>query len=487
MLFHTYLFIFAFLPATLFAFFVAAKVNKRLPIFVLIAASLAFYAYWKPEVTLLLIGSILFNYFAGLFLQSGRPRAVRRVGVIAAIAVDLGLLGYFKYANFFMGTVKALTGFGPGPLDIILPIGISFYTFTQIAYLVDSFKGEVKEKSFASYVLFVTFFPHLIAGPVLHHKEMMPQFANPETFRFNWLKVTLGVLLFAIGLWKKVVFADTAAQWANTVFGGSVHGAPPDFWTAWGGAISYTLQIYFDFSGYSDMAVGIALMFGVTLPINFDSPYRSTSIVEFWRRWHMTLSRFLRDYLYIPLGGNRHGDFARYRNLFLTMLLGGLWHGASWLFVVWGALHGLYLIIAHLWSAAGLKLEKFVGRLAAPVVGWAVTMLAVIVAWVFFRSTTIGGAGVMLASMAGLNGFDPGAPLGVLTHDEGIWGVASPFLAALAAIAMPNSMWLVGQARKLLTGNLKMATIGAGALAGVASLIALVFIGEQNEFLYFQF
>jgi alginate O-acetyltransferase complex protein AlgI len=486
MLFHTYLFIFAFLPAALLAFFLAAKINKRLPVFVLIAASLVFYAYWMPAVTLLLIGSIVFNYLAGLYLQGAQPKHLRRIGLIAAIAIDLGLLAYFKYANFFMGTVHALTGLGPGPLDILLPIGISFYTFTQIAYLVDSYKGEVKERSFSSYVLFVTFFPHLIAGPVLHHKEMMPQFSDPATYRFNWLKITLGALLFAIGLWKKVVFADTMAPWANEAFGAVDGGAVAEGWTAWGGALAYTLQIYFDFSGYSDMAVGLALMFGVTLPINFDSPYRSLSIVEFWRRWHMTLSRFLRDYLYIPLGGNRHGDVSRYRNLFLTMLLGGLWHGASWLFVVWGALHGVYLIIAHLWSQAGLKLERIFGKTAAPYAGWALTMLAVIVAWVFFRATTIEGAGSMLAGMAGANGFDP-AVLSAFLADPRLWGVGSPIIVAFVAVAMPNSMWLIGRAEKMLADNRRIATIGVGALAGAGSLLALVFIGAQNEFLYFQF
>jgi D-alanyl-lipoteichoic acid acyltransferase DltB (MBOAT superfamily) len=485
MLFHTYLFIFGFLPVTLLAFFVAAKINRKLPVFVLIAASLAFYAYWMPAVTLLLVGSIVFNYLAGLYLQSDKPKPVRRLAIIAAIAIDLGLLAFFKYANFFLGTVEQLAGLPKLTIDIILPIGISFYTFTQIAYLVDSYKGEVKERSFSSYVLFVTFFPHLIAGPVLHHKEMMPQFADPNTYRFNWLKITLGALLFAIGLWKKVVFADTMAPWANDAFGGAA-GSAPDFYTAWGGALAYTLQIYFDFSGYSDMAVGIALMFGVKLPINFDSPYRSTSIVEFWRRWHMTLSRFLRDYLYIPLGGNRHGDFSRYRNLFLTMLLGGLWHGASWLFVVWGALHGVYLIIAHLSGQAGLSFSKLFGRHGGAVVGWAVTMLAVIVAWVFFRATTLDGASAMLAGMAGVNGIDP-ATLSAFLADPRLWGVGSPIVVAFVAVAMPNSMWLVGRAEKMLSDNRKIATIGAGALAGVASLIALVFIGAQNEFLYFQF
>ncbi len=486
MLFHTHLFIFGFLPVALAAFFIAAKVNRRLPIFVLIAASLIFYAYWMPEVTLLLLGSIVFNYLAGLFLQSDRPRAVRRIGIIAAIAVDLGLLAYFKYAGFFMETLHAITGWGPGPLDILLPIGISFYTFTQIAYLVDSYKGEVKEKSFSSYVLFVTFFPHLIAGPVLHHKEMMPQFADPNTYRFNWLRITLGVLLFAIGLWKKVVFADTMAPWANDAFNAADAGVIPEFYTAWGGSLAYTLQIYFDFSGYSDMAVGLGLMFGIVLPINFDSPYRSLSIVDFWRRWHMTLSRFLRDYLYIPLGGNRNGDVARYRNLFLTMLLGGLWHGASWLFVVWGALHGVYLIIAHLWGQAGLSLQRFVGKAAAPFAGWAITMFAVVIAWVFFRATTLTGAGDMLGGMAGMNGADP-AVLMTFLADPRLWGVGSPIIAMLAAILLPNSMWMVRQAERFLADNRQTAIIGGGLLAGAATFVGLIFIGAQNEFLYFQF
>lgn len=486
MLFHTDLFIFGFLPVTLAAFFIAAKVNRRLPIFVLIAASLTFYAYWMPAVVLLLIGSIVFNYLAGLYLQGDAAKSSRRLAIIAAITVDLGLLAYFKYANFFMGTLHAVTGLGPGPLEIILPIGISFYTFTQIAYLVDSYKGEVKERSFASYVLFVTFFPHLIAGPVLHHKEMMPQFSDPETYRFNWVRITLGVLLFVIGLWKKVVFADTVAPWANTAFDAADAGVSPEFFSAWGGSLAYTLQIYFDFSGYSDMAVGLGLMFGIVLPINFDSPYRSLSIVEFWRRWHMTLSRFLRDYLYIPLGGNRHGDVARYRNLFLTMLLGGLWHGASWLFVVWGALHGAYLVVAHLWGQAGLKLQQFVGKVAAPVVGWALTLFAVIVAWVFFRATTVDGAGAMLGGMAGMNGADTDV-LGAFLSDGRLWGVGSPIIAALAAVLLPNSMWMVKRAERLLVENRKIAIVGGGLLAGVAGFVGLIFIGAQNEFLYFQF
>jgi alginate O-acetyltransferase complex protein AlgI len=486
MLFHTYPFIFVFMPVVLLAFFAAGRVNAKLPIFVLIAASLGFYAYWKPEVVLLLLGSIVFNYFVGLYLQGDRPQAQRRIAIIGAIAIDLGLLAWFKYANFFGEAVSSVFGEHFKALDIVLPIGISFYTFTQIAYLVDSYKREVQEKSFSSYVLFVTFFPHLIAGPVLHHKEMMPQFSNPATYRVNWLNITLGTFLFAVGLWKKVVFADSVAPWSNEIFNAADAGAAPDLFTAWGGAIAYTLQIYFDFSGYSDMAVGLALMFGVRLPINFDSPYKSRSIVDFWRTWHMTLSRFLRDYLYIPLGGNRHGDVARFRNLFLTMLLGGLWHGASWLFVIWGALHGAYLVVAHLWTMAGFKLESFFGRTLAPFIAWTLTLVAVIVAWVFFRAGSLDGAMTMLAGMIGLNGVNPAAFQAFIT-DTRLWGVGSPIIMTLIALFAPNSMALMDRVEKLLTRQRWPLLAGAGAVTGVAGVLALAFIGAQNEFLYFQF
>ena len=235
------------------------------------------------------------------------------------------------------------------------------------------------------------------------------------------------------------------------------------------------------------MAVGLGLMFGITLPINFNSPYRSLSIVDFWRRWHMTLSRFLRDYLYIPLGGNRHGDVSRYRNLFLTMLLGGLWHGASWLFVAWGALHGIYLIVAHLWSAGGPEAADLrAARRPRPSRAGRSPCLAVIVAWVFFRSTTLDGAGGMLAGMSGMNGADAGV-LNAFLADPRLLGIGSPILVAFAAVALPNSMWMIRRAERILAGNLRIATIGAGALAGLASVLALIFIGAQNEFLYFQF
>jgi D-alanyl-lipoteichoic acid acyltransferase DltB (MBOAT superfamily) len=260
----------------------------------------------------------------------------------SAIAVNLILLGYFKYANFFADNLNHFAGTALPIGQVILPLGISFFTFTQIAFLVDTYQGKVKEFNFVHYTLFVTYFPHLIAGPVLHHKEMMPQFAKRNVCHLNWDNVAVGLSIFVLGLAKKVLIADSLAEFATPIFSAVAAGGQPMLFEAWIGALAYTLQLYFDFSAYSDMAIGISLMFNVRLPMNFNSPYKATSIIDFWRRWHMTLSRFLRDYLYIPLGGSRNGKAQRYLNLMITMLLGGLWHGAGWTFVIWGGLHGFY-------------------------------------------------------------------------------------------------------------------------------------------------
>ncbi len=272
-----------------------------------------------------------------------------RALLFVAVAANLAALAYFKYADFFLRTAVNLTGADIPLLGVVLPLGISFFTFTQIAYLVDVHAGKVIERNPIHYGLFVTYFPHLIAGPVLHHAEMMPQFRLAEIYRPYLRNFAIGLTFLCLGLAKKVLVADSVAPLANAVFGlgPEVELAAS---AAWLGVIAYTLQIYFDFSGYSDMAVGLSLLFGVRLPYNFNSPYQAWNITEFWRRWHMTLSRFLRDYLYVPLGGNRLGRTRRYVNLMVTMLLGGLWHGASWTFVVWGGLHGAYLVVNHAWQ-----------------------------------------------------------------------------------------------------------------------------------------
>ncbi|WP_309246667.1 MBOAT family O-acyltransferase [Ramlibacter montanisoli] len=285
---------------------------------------------------------------------------------------------------------------------MILPLGISFYTFTQIAFLVDTYQGKVTEFNFFRYALFVTWFPHLIAGPVLHHAEMMPQFARKAVCRIDWQNVAVGLSIFVLGLAKKVLLADSIAEFASPVFDGVKAGAQPMLFEAWVGALAYTLQLYLDFSAYSDMAIGLSLMFNVRLPLNFDSPYKATSIIDFWRRWHMTLSRFLRDYLYIPLGGGRAGNARRYANLMTTMVLGGLWHGAGWTFVVWGTLHGCYLLVNHAWRAFRRRHGWGEGGRAAALAAGALTFLAVVVGWVFFRADSMASAVTMLQGMTGM-------------------------------------------------------------------------------------
>src|SRR6516165_12139200 len=339
MLFSSYKFVFIFLPIILLAFALGRMHSARAAVVVLTIASLYFYTAWKHTYVLLLLGSILLNFSLGLLASK---HGLRRTIVIAGVILNLLLLGYFKYATFLADNFNLLAGTDLKFHKIVLPIGISFFTFQQIAYLVDVKRNAPVERNPVNFTLFVTFFPHLIAGPLVHHAEMIPQFKRTELKRFSVLAAR-GVAIAVAGLFKKVVLADSFAQFATPAFqhvdGGGTIGS---FW-AWTATLAYALQIYFDFSGYSNMATGLALMFGIRLPVNFRSPYKACSIIDFWRRWHITLSRFLRDYLYIPLGGNRRGTVRRYLNLGIVMLLGGLWHGANWTFVLWGGIHGLML------------------------------------------------------------------------------------------------------------------------------------------------
>jgi len=335
MLFNSYPFLLGFLPVTLIGFFAIGRVSRPGAAAWLTLASLVFYGWWSPAYVALLLASIAFNYTLGARIARARARdepALARRLLIAAVTIDLATLGYFKYANFFLDTLTTVSGITLPAARVILPLGISFFTFTQIAFLVDAYRGIAREYNPIHFALFVTYFPHLIAGPILHHKEMMPQFARPRIYVPHAGNLAVGATIFAIGLFKKTVLADRIAPFVAPVFDGAA-ATPPTLLVAWGGALAYTFQLYFDFSGYSDMAIGLSRLFGVQLPLNFASPYKSRSIIEFWRRWHMTLSRFLRDYVYFALGGNRRGRLRRYVNLFLTMLLGGLWHGAGWTFV----------------------------------------------------------------------------------------------------------------------------------------------------------
>lgn len=397
MLFNSYIFIFAFLPITIIVFFGLSKWHliKYARLWMVIA-SLFFYAYWKPEYLPLLVVSITCNYLIGHQIDRLKPRSIAAKSILLfGILINLSILGYYKYANFFVSSLNQLFQIDLPKTTVILPLAISFYTFTQIAYLVDAYRGETKEENydFITYCLFVCFFPQLIAGPILRHNELIPQFHKLRNFIFSHKKASLGLTLFILGLSKKILIADNLSPWVASVFGNAEQ---VTFMEAWIGSLSYTLQLYFDFSGYSDMAIGLGWIVNIDLPVNFNSPYKSTSIIEFWRRWHITLSNFLRDYLYISLGGNRRGELRRYINLIITMLLGGLWHGAGWTFVLWGGLHGIFLVINQIWRNFKISLPK--------IIAWMITFLAVLISWVLFRAQSFHDAIVILSTMAGTNG-----------------------------------------------------------------------------------
>ncbi len=393
MLFNSYEFIFVFLPISFFIYFYLnnLKLFKHAKLFLLFA-SLFFYSWWNIDYLPLILVSMVFNYIIGVKL-SKKDFPYKRKLLIFGISSNIFLLGYFKYSDFFIENINFLTGSNISLLHLALPLAISFFTFQQIAYLVDSYRGETKEYDFLNYAVFVTFFPQLIAGPIVHHKEMMPQFEDKNKKYINYKNIALGISIFALGLFKKVAIADTLSVYAVNGFDLA---SSLKFIEAWVTALSYTFQLYFDFSGYTDMAIGAALLFNIKLPINFNSPYKALNIQDFWRRWHITLSRFLRDYVYIPLGGSRKGDLVTYRNLFLTFLIGGIWHGAGWTFVFWGALHGIGMVVHRIWQKIGFKLHKFIA--------WFITFNFVNITWVFFRAKDFDDAIKVLKGMFGLNG-----------------------------------------------------------------------------------
>lgn len=450
MLFNSLPFLFVFLPLTLLIYFAIGRKNWPLSGLWLSIASLFFYGWWNANFVGLLLVSVIFNFAVGY----GISKEVRKTGanfgrtlLIAGIVCDLLLLAYFKYAGFFAGIAAELFSSIPGFEYIFLPLGISFFTFTQIAFLVDAYRGTAKEFNYIHYLLFVTYFPHLIAGPILHHSQIMPQFADRRTYRFEWTNISAGLTVFVIGLSKKALIADNFAPIATTVFSAAQQGAEPGLLAAWAGALAYTLQLYFDFSGYSDMAIGISLCFNVKLPLNFDSPYKSLNIIDFWRRWHMTLSAFLRDYLYIPLGGNRKGKGRRYFNLFITMLLGGLWHGAGWTFIVWGALHGIYLMINHGFRAFRIRVGWQAGRFGLAGVHAArfTTFLSVVIAWVFFRADSFTTASTILRGMVGAFGLKTSATSIPVTI------VGGRPMALLIAVGIAT-VWLLPNTQEFMRG-----------------------------------
>lgn len=407
MLFNSYIFIFVFLPLTLIGFYViGAKGYHRLALGWLVACSLFFYAWWNPYYLGLILCSILFNFAIGkeIDVKGYSPKKIsRKMFLIIGIVFNLGLLGYFKYTNFFIDNLDLALHAQFCVGHIVLPLAISFFTFQQIVYLVDIYRGEGQEHKFLHYCLFVTFFPHLIAGPLVHHKEMLPQFTRRRARFFSPRYFALGTTIFIIGLFKKLLIADKIGGYVDPVFNAAADGETLSFLGSWCGALAYTYQLYFDFSGYSDMAIGLALLFGIRLPLNFYSPYKAVNIMDFWNRWHMSLSRFLFTNLYIPLGGNRKGVPRQYLNLMIVMCLGGLWHGAGWGFVIWGCLHGVYLIINHLWrllrASWGQDIDK--STKGGVFLSRCLTFILVVVAWVFFHAKKTGAAMTMLSGMFG--------------------------------------------------------------------------------------
>jgi len=495
MLFSSSEFIFYFLPVVFVLYLLLVRWGGRMAAGGFLAvASLFFYAWWKPIYLPLILVSIGFNFgLSRCFLCNfALPEKTRRLWLIAGITANLLLLGYYKYSWFVVEVGAELMGNSFRITPLLLPLAISFFTFQQIAFLVDAWKGEVRDFRFFDYVLFVSFFPQLIAGPIVHHREMMPQFANEQMTRWpGWVNIEQGIRIFMIGLAKKLIMADSLAVFANAGWG---HSGSLQFWGAWATTLCYTFQLYFDFSGYSDMALGAARFFGIHLPINFNSPYKARNIQDFWARWHMTLSRWLKEYLYIPLGGNRKGSMRTYRNLFLTFLLGGIWHGAGWTFILWGAWHG-----------AGCVVHRFVSKLFKPFpmfFAWLMTFGFVHIGWVFFRAPGIKEASGMLQAMMGLRGIEVIPPLANLKtyflHLEWLKFKGTAFSTTEPQVPLYALLWITlcfiltlgfrNGIETTLQRPIRHPVAGAVFFALLALICILFSIrAEESPFLYFNF
>ncbi len=504
MIFSSFPFILVYLPVVLLGVVVLRVVLGRSALlFWLTAASLVFYAYWNPVHLPLLLGSIAVNYALGLGIaRAGQGRGSLRLVWLGA-AFNLALLGYFKYRNFLLSNAVGVLGEGVTLEALALPLAISFFTFQQIAWLVDLRRGRVRIEGPLRYAFFVSFFPQLIAGPIVHYREIMPQVRDGGWLRFDGTLFATGVFLFAVGMAKKVLLADAMAPAVDAVYAAGADGGAVSALDAWTAAFGFGLQLYFDFSGYADMALGLAAMLGLRLPVNFWSPYRAGSVIAFWRRWHITLSRFLRDHVYIPLGGRADGLPRRLRNLMVTMLLGGLWHGAGWTFVLWGGVHGLMLSANHLWRRAtrGLPVPRGLRPLGVAA-GFVLTFTGVMLAWIPFRAPDIATAWRLTAALWPPPGSAalPGAWDSVLGVTGGspaglwLWCV----LGVLLVFALPNALRLVQYrdvsedgtgAAKATRSRPLLPPLLLGVLAGaliLASLKALL-VAPSKEFFYFAF
>jgi alginate O-acetyltransferase complex protein AlgI len=456
-------------------------------------SSVLFYSYSNIiHLLRLIVLSMLFNYWLGGILarndEAKKVKGVKRKHILwVGVAANIASLAYFKYTDFLIENVNFVLGTHLALLQILLPLGISFFTFQEIAYLVDSYNRKTSEYSFINYALFVSFFPQLIAGPIVHHKEMITQFEDERNSNLNYENVALGLYFLVMGLFKKVVIADTFAFWATNGFDN--HQAPLRLIEAWATSLSYTLQLYFDFSGYTDMAIGAGLIFNIKIPVNFNSPYKALDIGDFWRRWHMTLSRFWKQYLYVPQGGNRYGDLVTVRNLLIVFLIGGIWHGAGWSFVIWGALHGIAMVIYKAWRKLEIDLPK--------VLAWCLTFNFVNAAWVFFRARTLEDGIKVLAGMAGANGvtlpIELEPVLGWL-REFGVEFGKGIFLATGTPNPYKTALWLISCLFGVvfLQNSQELSRKFRTNLFWLTFVLALLFISLDNmrgysEFIYFRF
>ncbi|MBN1161077.1 MAG: MBOAT family protein [Dehalococcoidales bacterium] len=522
MLFNSYIFLFIFLPVTLLGYyFIGKRYSSRAVIIWLVAASLVFFAWSNPIYLILLSASVLFNYAYGRILV--KPIQRRTLIMALGVAANILLLGYFKYANFFIDNINALFDTGFHLETVVLPLAISFFTLQQITYLVDIYRGQWQEHGFWDYCLFVTFFPKLLSGPIVRMREMMPQIGKNFRPRLSTQVVSIALTILFLGLFKKVVLADQIGTYVAPVFDAATRGSGISFFNSWTGALGYTFQLYFDFSAYSDIAIGLGLLFGIKLPLNFYSPYKSKSIIEFWRRWHITLSTFIRDYLYIPMGGNRHGFARQVIYLLAAMAIAGLWHGAGWTFVIWGGLHGFYLAVNHGWrrlkKALGIEsdVQKSPWWSSAP--STLFTFIAVTIAWVFFRADSLSAAVEMFKGMFGVYGFHLPvtyyAPLGAVGQFLNNIGVSFDLQYPLPGFVPLAIIWILialficwflpnvqeymsdfqpalegfrGESKKPRFSWLRWKPSLASALV-VSIIIALAFLGlnQVTQFIYFRF
>ncbi len=479
MLFNSYEYIFLFLPIVLSVYFMLNK--QKLLILSkcwLIFASIFFYGFLTPKYIPILLGSIFINFAIGSTLYAN-TKLNKKLLLFIGILINIVCLGYFKYTDFFISTINSIFNLHINLLHIILPLGISFYTFQQIAYLVDSYQGKTKEYDFLTYALFVCFFPQLVAGPIVHHSEIIPQFNFLKNKLFNYKNFLSGLGLFSIGLFKKVLIADTLAKYASLGFDANSHLSILESWIT---IFSYTFQIYYDFSGYTDMAIGVGRMFNIELPQNFDNPYIAKNIQEFWKRWHMTLSRFLKDYIYIPLGGNRKSNIRTYINLFIVFLICGFWHGASWMFILWGIVQGIAIVINRIWQKLNISLPKYVS--------WTITFLFVSLSWVLFRAQNINVAKNIYKSALGFYGFAiPKIHCGLIRYEPIIsnisdkWETLSIFICPFLIIMIFYTF--IHSKLKVIKPNIYYS--GVIAVFLFLSLMCIIQPKYQSPFIYFNF